>query len=138
MATASAASLATPKNKTGAIWAMKFSKDGQYLAAGGQEKVVRVWKVIGTSEERTAHEKEEDDAGMQNGGVYTQGKGVRLNAPVFRSEPIQEYHGHTADVLDLSWSKVSLASCDNDQLLTCARTIFYYHRRWIRPSVFGM
>lgn len=83
---------------------MKFSKDGRYLAAGGQDKIVRVWQVISSKEERAAHEKEEDAFG--SGGIYSGGRGVRLNAPVFRSEPTHEYTGHTADVLDLSWSKV--------------------------------
>ncbi|KAF8465233.1 WD40-repeat-containing domain protein [Kalaharituber pfeilii] len=104
-AATSATSLAIPRHKSGAIWAMKFSKDGKYLAAGGQDKVVRVWQVIGTAEERSAHETEEDAFGSAMGGVYTQGAGMRLNAPVFRNEPVQEYAGHTADILDLSWSK---------------------------------
>ncbi|KAG0634338.1 WD40-repeat-containing domain protein [Tuber brumale] len=98
-------SLALPKHKSGAIWAMKFSKDGRYLAAGGQDRIVRVWQVIGSKEERETHEKEEDAAGAGPGGLYSSGGGVRLNAPVFLSEPIHEYAGHTADVLDLSWSK---------------------------------
>lgn len=85
---------------------MQFSKDGKYLAAGGQDKLVRVWKVIGTQEERSAHEREEDAAGLASGGFYTEGAGMRLNAPVFRKEPVHEYTGHTADILDLSWSKV--------------------------------
>lgn len=106
--TMSTASLSTlPKNKDGAIWAMKFSKDGRYLATGGQDKIVWVWQVISTKEERAVHEKEEDTAGFGSGGIYSNGRGVRLNAPVFRSEPVHEYSGHTADVLDLSWSKVS-------------------------------
>lgn len=91
---------------------MKFSKDGRYLAAGGQDKIVRVWQVISSKEEREAHEKEEDAFG--SGGIYSGGRGVRLNAPVFRSEPTHEYTGHTADVLDLSWSKVR-----NFKVLVC-------------------
>ncbi|KAA8910503.1 WD40-repeat-containing domain protein [Sphaerosporella brunnea] len=87
-------------HKSGAIWAMKFSKDGKYLAASGQDKVVRVWQVLGSKEDRATHEQEEDAA-----GEFTDEAGVRLNAPVFMAEPIQEYHGHTGDVLDLSWSK---------------------------------
>lgn len=84
-----------------AIWAMEFSIDGKHLAAGGQDYIVRVWAVISTAEERRAHEKEEDAAGKD-------GESVRLNAPVFRPKPVQEYSGHTASILDLSWSKVGV------------------------------
>ena len=68
----------------GAIWSMKFSHDGRYLATGGQDMVVRVWKVLATPDDR---------------------QGVELKAPVFMEKPYREYSGHTADVLDLSWSQ---------------------------------
>ncbi|KAI4280586.1 MAG: hypothetical protein L6R38_004348, partial [Xanthoria sp. 2 TBL-2021] len=87
-----------PKKDGNAIWTMGFSKDGKYLAAGGQDYLVRIWSVISTAEERRAHEVDEDAVGKE-------GEHVRLNAPVFRSKPLQEYEGHTASVLDLSWSK---------------------------------
>lgn len=81
-----------------AIWAMEFSKGGKHLAAGGKDYVVRVWAVLSTKEERQAHEKEEDFAAKA-------GESIRLNAPVFRTKTVQEYEGHTASILDLSWSK---------------------------------
>jgi WD40 repeat protein len=84
------------KDAGGAVWAAEFSKDGKYLAAAGQDHIVRVWSVISTSEERHAHEQEED---------ASEGLGERLSAPVFRSKPIREFEGHTGTVLDLSWSK---------------------------------
>lgn len=84
-----------------ATWALEFSMDGRFLAAGGQDRVVRVWAVISTSEEREAHENEEDGT-----SVNSTGQAMRLNAPVFKTKPIREYEGHTSDVLDLSWSKV--------------------------------
>lgn len=80
----------------GAIWATEFSKDGKYLAAAGQDQVVRVWSVLSSHEEREAHEREED------ANVC---KAERLSAPVFASKPIREFIGHTSTVLDLSWSK---------------------------------
>ena len=81
-----------------AVWAMKFSLDGRYLAAAGQDKNVRVWAVISSREDREAHEAEEEDkhAGQPS---------IRLNAPVLKTKLVREYHGHTASILDLSWSK---------------------------------
>lgn len=87
------------KKDGSAVWAMEFSKDGKYLAASGQDFSVRVWAVISTEEERRAHETEEDVEGKD-------GESVRLNAPVFKTKTVQEYEGHTASILDLSWSKV--------------------------------
>ncbi|KAL9101374.1 MAG: hypothetical protein Q9163_003355 [Psora crenata] len=81
-----------------AIWAMEFSKDGKYLAAGGGDYTVRVWAVLSTKGDRHTHESEEDAAGHED-------QNVRLQAPVFKTKTVQEYAGHTASVLDLSWSK---------------------------------
>ncbi|KFY25006.1 hypothetical protein V493_04893, partial [Pseudogymnoascus sp. VKM F-4281 (FW-2241)] len=80
----------------GAVWTTEFSLDGKYLAAAGQDTVVRVWSVISTAGERAAHEAEEEQS---------EGTGAPLSAPVFRSKPVREFEGHGATVLDLSWSK---------------------------------
>ncbi|PNH39896.1 hypothetical protein VD0004_g7022 [Verticillium dahliae] len=93
---ASAASGKKRPHKTGAVWALEFSKDGQYLAAAGKDQVVRVWSVLSTHEERRQHEEEENASAAAE---------ARLSAPVFRSKPIREFTGHTGEVLDLSWSK---------------------------------
>ena len=90
-----------PRKDGNAIWAMEFSKDGRYLAVGGQDFSVRIWGVIATAEDRRTHESDEDAAGKDGGSI-------RLNAPVFKKRTLQEYDGHTASILDLSWSKVRL------------------------------
>ncbi|KAG9239063.1 WD40-repeat-containing domain protein [Amylocarpus encephaloides] len=82
----------------GAIWATEFSRDGKYLAAAGRDRVLRVWAVISTPEERLTHEHEEDVSLSSSGGE-------RVSAPVFRSKPTREFEGHTGEILDLSWSK---------------------------------
>lgn len=80
-------------------WALEFSKDGKYLAAGGQDGVVRIWTVLSNPDERTAHEIDEV-------GTQPAGQGLHLNAPVFQKKTFREYTGHESTVLDLSWSKV--------------------------------
>lgn len=114
-----------------AVWAMEFSVDGKYLAAGGQDFTVRVWAVISTSEERRAHETEEDAAGKD-------GERVRLNAPVFKTKTVQEYGGHSASILDLSWSKVGFPGGSQlGSYSDSVRTTFYCRPRWIRQCGFG-
>ena len=108
-----------------AIWALEFSKDGKHLAAGGKDYVVRVWAVISTKEERLAHETEEDAAAKD-------GQSVRLNAPVFKRRTVQEYGGHTASILDLSWSKVCACRSHGLRNLTVSRIISCYRPRWTR------
>lgn len=101
----------SPTSNASATWSLEFSVDGRFLAAGGQDRIVRVWAVISTSEEREAHEVEEatvDEAGYP----------IRLHAPVFKAQPLREYEGHTADVLDLSWSKVR-----RSEIVSCVRSI---------------
>jgi WD40 repeat protein len=100
------------KGAKDAIWAMEFSKDGRYLAAGGQDRIVRVWAVISTSDEREALEKEGEFSSIDSSGY-----GVRLKAPVFRGKTIRDYQGHAGDVLDLSWSKASLAEGEKEESL---------------------
>jgi len=86
-----------------AIWALEFSRDGKYLAAAGQDEIVRVWAVISSQEERRAHEKEEEEAAASNGSVEQPHQ--HLSAPVFKKKVFRQYEGHTSTVVDLSWSK---------------------------------
>lgn len=94
-----------------AVWALEFSKDGKYLAVAGQDRIVRVWAVITNSEDREAHELEEDSQARGDD------QALRLTAPVFKSKPVQEYIGHSGSILDLSWSKVSVEGSRNQQAI---------------------
>ena len=94
-------SVAPPEGQN-TVWAMEFSRDGKYLAAAGVDGVVRVWQVLSSSEDRQSHEKQEASENEANGA---DSHAEHLSAPVFQSQPVREYEGHTSTVLDLSWSK---------------------------------
>ncbi|KAK8065739.1 WD repeat-containing protein [Apiospora hydei] len=86
------------KNVTagGPVWAVEFSKDGKYLATAGKDRVVRIWAVMSSPEDRAAYDEYE-----MGQGSY----GERLSAPVLHPNPVREFVGHTGEILDLSWSK---------------------------------
>ncbi|GAA5895687.1 hypothetical protein JCM8208_005299 [Rhodotorula glutinis] len=110
--------------KKKAVWAIKFSEDGRYLAVGGKDGVVRVWEVLSTPEAREhvldpssvpdrAFSPSPDSPSplsARPGPTASNGKGKKAKEapfmmPVFASRPVHEFKGHEADVLDLSWSK---------------------------------
>ncbi|KAG6788177.1 hypothetical protein POTOM_004232 [Populus tomentosa] len=113
----------------GSILTMKFSLDGQYLASGGEDGVVRVWRVI--EEDRS---NQFDISATEPSCLYftmnhlselasldvdkkvidkTKRRGssdstyVVVPPKVFRvlEKPLHEFQGHNGEVLDLSWSK---------------------------------
>lgn len=99
----------------GLIWSIKFSPDGQFLASGGQDGVICIWRVnmVHTSAKT-----------LYGQGVSRSGKD-RLNCPkivipeeIFhlQESPLQQFYGHTGDVLDLAWSKSNfLLSASKDK-----------------------
>ncbi|CAN9501452.1 unnamed protein product [Ophioblennius macclurei] len=107
----------------GAVWTMKFSHCGRLLATAGQDNVVRIW-VLKTafdyfnnmrikyntegrvspspSQESLCSSKSDTDFGASC--IPEDPDTEDRNAP-FRQVPFCKYKGHTADLLDLSWSK---------------------------------
>ncbi|TRY57390.1 hypothetical protein DNTS_024969 [Danionella cerebrum] len=77
----------------GAVWTMKFSHCGRLLATAGQDNVVRIWESLCSSKSDTEFATALEDADTED-----------RNVP-FRQLPFCKYKGHTADLLDLSWSK---------------------------------
>ncbi|KAB1210296.1 putative WD repeat-containing protein C3H5.08c [Morella rubra] len=95
----------------GLIWTMKFSPDGKYLASGGEDGVVCIWRVM-SQDASCNYSPVERDFDTMNGGKSTFGGKKTSHASVVIPEkvlhieesPLQEFHGHSSDVLDLSWS----------------------------------
>ncbi|KAF3795677.1 WD repeat-containing protein 44 [Nymphaea thermarum] len=112
---------------TGAILTMKFSIDGEFLATAGEDGVVRVWQVIESERSNELDLPDSDSAcvhftsnksaelirsavSKDKRGLYSKKKSsacVVIPPRVFRlsQKPIHEFHGHSSDVLDLSWSQ---------------------------------
>ncbi|XP_028671923.2 WD repeat-containing protein 44 [Erpetoichthys calabaricus] len=108
---------------TGAVWTMKFAHCGRLLATAGQDKVVRIWVLKNAfdyfnnmrmkyntegrvspspSQESLSSSKSDTETTVNNTAEDTDLDDK--NAP-FRQQPFCKYKGHTADLLDLSWSK---------------------------------
>ncbi|GFR63234.1 WD repeat-containing protein 44 [Elysia marginata] len=111
---------------TGAIWVMKFSPCGKLLATGGQDTVLRIWVLKSTStyfedfrqkyadvrlSPAVSHESLNSASSADTCAakdplkeLYKQTAEEELMAP-FQQRPFCVYKGHSADLLDLSWSK---------------------------------
>ncbi|KAG8448331.1 hypothetical protein GDO86_015425 [Hymenochirus boettgeri] len=107
----------------GAVWTMKFSHCGRLLASAGQDNVVRIWvlknafdyfnnmRIKYNTEGRVSPSPSQESLNSSksdtDGGAYSGADDMDpddKNAP-FRQVPFCKYKGHTADLLDLSWSK---------------------------------
>ncbi|XP_038875438.1 WD repeat-containing protein 44-like isoform X2 [Benincasa hispida] len=118
------------KAHEGAILTMKFSPNGQYLATGGDDGIVKLWQVI--EDERS---NESDIPEIDPSCIYftvnrlselkpllvekekmansmtlrktSESACIIFPPKIFRilETPLHEFHGHSGDILDLSWSK---------------------------------
>jgi WD40 repeat protein len=126
----SKASVDSSENKK-TIWCARFSLDGRYLATAGADQIIRVWQVISSPEEREVvnaefgQEAEPDNCSFRSRrSSMRRGKTAKVHAPVFLPFPVKEFRGHTAAILDLSWSK-------NNFLLSSAmdKTVRLWHMK---------
>ncbi|GMF26086.1 unnamed protein product [Phytophthora lilii] len=97
----------TLSKHTGTIWTMKFSHDGARLVSGGQDAILRVWKVQISSEEdakaaRDSDEKQILDAEPERSYQVRWMIWIsnRKHTLTFLSR-----QGHTMPIVDVSWSR---------------------------------
>jgi len=105
----------------GVIWCMRFSTTGQSLATGGQDTVVRVWAALDRSAPARPCPGAADRAPAPGGAPCGE-------SPVLSGRPVRELRGHTADVLDVSWSG-AVADSDTEFLLSASmdRSVRLWH-----------
>ncbi|KQJ82574.1 WD repeat-containing protein 44 [Brachypodium distachyon] len=108
----------------GLIKVMKFSPSGWYLASGGEDCVVRIWqiteveaysKIYGKENHRHEYVEKINILKPKLAEGQSRALAVMPNKGFHISEtPLHEFHGHTSDVLDMTWSK-------SDYLLTSSK-----------------
>ncbi|XP_067669114.1 WD repeat-containing protein 44-like isoform X1 [Haliotis asinina] len=107
---------------SGAIWTMKFSPCGRLLATGGQDCVLRIWVLrsaysyfddirqrYSDANITPAHSQESlntlgSEASSLGPGSTYHPDDDEEHGP-FSKKPFCTYRGHSADLLDVSWSK---------------------------------
>lgn len=116
-----------PNIHKGPAWCASFSQDGRFLATGGEDGNVCIWAVspkskvmhpdgVATGQDSVAldasrsFETDESSAKLtSNSPLHFIGAGPELatNLEILSPQPIQRFRDHTADVIDLSWSRTN-------------------------------
>jgi WD repeat-containing protein 44 len=95
----------------GSIRVMKFSPSGWYLATGGEDCVVRIWQITEVETSSKLYKGEDP---------HECGEKVKVKLAMWQNHALavipkqafrisetylHEFHGHTSDILDMTWSK---------------------------------
>jgi WD40 repeat protein len=83
-----------------AIFALKFSPDGNYLAAAGAEGVIRIWRLL----PQAILDGNASAAGSNDPSAHLTSLEALKVATIFEEDPIQVLRGHGGEILDLAWS----------------------------------
>lgn len=107
------------KAHKGLIRTMKFSPSGSYIASGGEDCVVRIWQIkeleafckCSLADASPKVFRKVDDSKSLSGRKGADSAPIVIPKKSFRiiETPFQEFHGHTSDILDLSWSNSNVS-----------------------------
>lgn len=88
----------------GKIWVLKFSPDGKFLATGGEDGVVKIWRITLSDSLLASFMRQQEPISQQEALVFFPQKAFHIE-----ETPFQELYGHTGDVLDLAWSNSNVS-----------------------------
>lgn len=84
------------------VWVLKFSPCGHWLATGGKDGVMKVWRVVinPTGEDTSSNEKEDKEEEKES---KTKDQQIARFYHLIEHVPYRQYCEHEYDVVDLSW-----------------------------------
>ena len=97
----------------GPVWRMEFSPDGRYLATAGDDGLLSIYQVAPKKQKSVelcptaAALKEWEESQGAPPPTDPQGTGPAqgTDIEILSSKPLRRYREHTADIVDLSWSR---------------------------------
>ncbi|XP_073141362.1 uncharacterized protein [Henckelia pumila] len=93
----------------GLIWTMKFSSDGKFLASGGEDGVICIWRVSAVDSSCKTVNCDFGRQGSMDRSCHQRKTVCHTHVipeKIFHieEEPLQKLKGHSGEILDLAWS----------------------------------